>query len=358
MNILITGPKKLSIVRDFYKNQQLKVVPAITSFINACEALGHHVTQRSVNIGETLKEYDKVIVIVGGIADHIYKWFPQMLWALHVRRDAIVCCDDWQIDRYLNFGMKNKTVEQMQEKLFGKFCKSVYKTTCPEYVKYENEMMEAMISGVNGRYVIYPMFPGGDIKLMPFTPGTIKMEWYPEPFSVLRHPQFDKGTKITKSEHHVLAGITQPTKDSWMKKNKCNWPIEVYGSMKKDGLDEEVAMKNGNVIVNRGRVTEPEIVNRFALSWSNILPGYKHAGSGWWRARPLQSILAKSILICNDNREAKVYGESFCDLTPSKIESMSGKERVDLIKAQKADFLKNNPMSKELVLDQVKDILS
>ena len=62
MNVLITGMNKNQCTRDFFLSQQLKVVPSHYSLIRCLEDMGHIVTQRPVVIGESLDEYDEVIV--------------------------------------------------------------------------------------------------------------------------------------------------------------------------------------------------------------------------------------------------------------------------------------------------------
>ena len=109
------------------------------------------------------------------------------------------------------------------------------------------------------------------------------------------------------------------------------WPIEYFGS-KKDG---------------QRRLTEDKMCDIFAEQWGCLMPGYKHAGSGWWRARPLQVADAGSILI-GDFKEMMLYynNESLAKLTAADLEKMNEKELHVIAASQKQALYTHHPLEK------------
>ena len=86
------------------------------------------------------------------------------------------------------------------------------------------------------------------------------------------------------------------------------------------------------------------------------MPGYFHAGSGWWRARPLQVADAESILLCDD-KEAAVYGEAYVGLKAGDVEKMDTDQLSALAKAQRECLYDNHPLDKEVTKKELSMIL-
>ena len=87
--ILITGMNTLQVTEDFYKRQQLQVIPSHTSLIACLRDMGYEVIQRPVDIGEKLDEFHKVIVYIhnpSGFAGFVYN----ALWAIYARPDCVM----------------------------------------------------------------------------------------------------------------------------------------------------------------------------------------------------------------------------------------------------------------------------
>ena len=122
MNILITGMNKLQCTKDFYLEQQLKVIPSHYSLIRCLEDMGHTVTQRHVEIGETLDEFDEVIVFIhnpSGFAGYVYN----ALWAISQVPNCILAFDDWQTDSIYS----GLVALKVPAKLFRQYVKDSHK---------------------------------------------------------------------------------------------------------------------------------------------------------------------------------------------------------------------------------------
>jgi hypothetical protein len=59
------------------------------------------------------------------------------------------------------------------------------------------------------------------------------------------------------------------------------------------------------------------------------MPGYDHAGSGWWRARPLQCADAGSILLGEEKELRVYYGDDY---------QMYGLKAIDLVDASVSEL--------------------
>jgi hypothetical protein len=132
-----------------------------------------------------------------------------------------------------------------------------------------------------------------------------------------------------------FAGLIQDKTKKWLKAQGItdhDWPLMKYGS-RKDGQD---------------RVTEDVMVNIYACHWGILMPGYFHAGSGWWRARPLQVADAGSILI-GDPDEMWIYyeDEALANVKAKDLIDMCDKELEDLAAAQREALYRVHPLNKE-----------
>ena len=160
--ILITGMNTLQVTEDFYKRQQLQVIPSHTSLIACLRDMGYEVIQRPVNIGEKLDEFHKVIVYIhnpSGFAGFVYN----ALWAIYARPDCVMAFDDWQTDSIYS----GITSLKDPAKLFREYVRDSHKNI-PENIKsYESEFIEAIqrIESKQNKMLI-SAFSGGDLGLL------------------------------------------------------------------------------------------------------------------------------------------------------------------------------------------------
>jgi hypothetical protein len=89
------------------------------------------------------------------------------------------------------------------------------------------------------------------------------------------------------------------------------------------------------------------------------MPGYFHAGSGWWRARPLQVADAGSIII-GDKPEMMVYykDEALAGLRVKDVEAMDLTQLQATAKAQHDALYDNHPLDKMIQQEEMKRVLA
>jgi len=329
MKILITGMNKLQCTEDFYASQQLKVVPSHYSLIRCLRDMGHEVEQRVVDIGENLDKYDKVIVYIhnpSGFAAYVYN----ALYTIARRRDCTLAFDDWQTDSIYSGLLALRD----PEKLFRKYVLESH-TNIPENVtEWEKDFVEALdLIQSKTNNLLISAFRGGDPTLLLDYPRDKIFTYNPNPYHLNRKPN----NLVVEPKQRIFnfAGLIQDKTKKWLKAQGINdndWPLMKYGS-RKDGQD---------------RVTEDVMVNIYAEHWGILMPGYFHAGSGWWRARPLQVADAGSILI-GDPDEMFIYyeDETLADIKAKDLVDMCDKELEDLAAAQREALYRIHPLNKE-----------
>lgn len=329
MNILITGMNKLQCTRDFYLEQQLKVIPSHYSLIRCLEDMGHTVTQRHVEIGETLDEFDEVIVFIhnpSGFAGYVYN----ALWAISQVPNCILAFDDWQTDSIYSGLVALKD----PAKLFRQYVKDSHKFVPADVEKYERTFLESIdkVESKTNRMLI-SAFSGGDLSLLIDYPKELLFPYNPNPYHLNRQPEVNPLFPEPRERVFNFAGLVQDKTKKWLKAqgvDKHSWPLKQYGS-RKDGQD---------------RVTEDVMVTIYSQQWGILMPGYFHAGSGWWRARPLQVADAGSILIgepkemmlyYNDQRLANIQAKDIVDLSDSELEQLAKDQRDALYQSHPLD---------------------
>ena len=330
MKILITGMNKLQCTEDFYRSQQLKVVPSHYSLIRCLRDMGHEVDQRVVEIGEDLDSYDEIIVYIhnpAGFAAYVYN----ALYTISRREDCILAFDDWQTDSIY----EGLLALRDPEKLFRKYVLEGH-AQIPENVKdwylHFNSALDKIASKTNR--MLISAFRGGDPTLLLDYPRDKIFTFNPNPYHLNRKP--NNLVQEPKERIFNFAGLIQDKTKKWLKAqgiNDYDWPLMKYGS-RKDGQD---------------RVTEDVMVNIYASHWGILMPGYFHAGSGWWRARPLQVADAGSILI-GDPKEMMIYygDERLASIKASDLIDMCDQELIDLATAQREALYKLHPLNKEV----------
>lgn len=338
MNILITGMNKLQCTKDFYLSQQLKVVPSHYSLIRCLEDMGHTVTQRPVEIGETLDEYDEVICFIhnpSGFAGFVYN----ALWAISQKPDCILAFDDWQVDSIYSglLALKDK------EKLFRKYVKDGH-ALIPDNIEGYADVLLAAIERVESKKnrMLISAFAGGDLGLLIDYPKELLFSYNPNPYHLNRQPEEIGGTlffdtePVAKERVFNFAGLVQDKTKKWLKAqgvDKTSWPLKQYGS-RKDGQD---------------RVTEDIMVSIYSQQWGILMPGYFHAGSGWWRARPLQVADAGSILIGDPKEMILYYGdEKLANIQAKDLIDLNSDKLTEIAEQQRDAIYKLHPLNKEV----------
>jgi len=338
MKILITGMNKQQCTENFYKTSQLKVMPSHLSLIACLRDMGHTVEQRIVTIGEDLSEYDRIICYIhnpSGFAGFVYNG----LWLINEYPDCILAFDDWQTDSIY----KGLTALEDPEKLFRPYVKDGHKHVPDNIEDYKKQLLNGIeIVKSKKNKMLISAFAGGNLSLLIDYPKELMFSFNPNPYHINLssnfNPLFEEKQKVFN-----FAGLIQDKTKKWLKaQNIGDWPLKKYGS-RKDGQD---------------RVIEPEMVNIYGQQWGILMPGYFHAGSGWWRARPLQVADSGSILI-GDWKEMVLYydDDELASLKASDIIMMSDKQLEDVAEAQKQAIYTTHPLDKSVTQEELGRVL-
>jgi hypothetical protein len=322
MKILITGQTTLDCVEGHYLNQQLRVIPGVVALVSGLRELGHEVEQRIVKWGDDLDQYDRIITFLGPTDTFCAGYTDGALWTL-TREDTLCAISDWQTDRVFLDPLKKEA------KWKEVFAGQLNGATDREKI---DELHDQWLCG---RRILLTAFEGGDLDLV-FSKASKKMaatericEGYslfgydPNPLLPLRRP---KTTFDAKIRQWIVAGLSEANRKSW-KKLKPTLPVVEVGKRGQGGI----------------RMPEDEIVDYFAKSWYHWLPGYSHAGSGWWRARFQQLSDGLVISVCADPKEAEIFGPSWVIADPLSLEEMSDKELHELAVQQRKEFVERHP---------------
>lgn len=360
MKILITGFNNEQCTRDYYEKKQLQVLLTHYSTIRCFEDMGHEVEQRPVTIGEDLSKYDRVILFL-----HPMQGFSQRrydgLWTAFARPDCIMAFDDWQVDSiHDQFTQFRKELDE-EDKPFRPYMMDLYvgTTTVEELKARRNELIEAcdlIISKTNKLMIC--AFKGGDLSLLKLDWKGETFQYDPNPYNLNRRYENNYGVPASalelamrepetmeadKERSWIFSSLVQTKTRKWLKNQNISlWPIKYYGAKRGEFKSD--------------RVKEPEMCQIFNKNWGVLLPGYYHAGSGWWRGRVQQTIDAGSILV-GDEKECRVFGDAFVGYSASDVERMDIGQLATLAKRQKECFYDNHPLDKKVQRESMARIL-
>ena len=391
MKILITGMNKSQSVRKHYLRMQLRVVPAHYSLFNALVDMGHEVEQREIQVGEDLSGYDEIIVYIAGprqlVATHTFRG----LWAISQRPDCILGVDDWQAPDLF------KGLEKCRDwdELACEFILGVNKTTLEEVTVHKSDYLKAIETIVARRNrmlvcafdtthlndpenygphllfdaVRYPRDRIYTFNPNPYhrnrKPGDLLHEGAEDPVFKPSLLSFtvtaDAKPAPSKERRFNFASLVQSRTQKWLKKqgytgNPKNdeegfiggWPVDLYGSKAE----------------TQKRLTEDEMCAVFQRDWGCLMPGYDHAGSGWWRARPLQAADAGCILIGEPKEMQVYYGKNnpiallrATDLLDAPDGGLTDADLADIAMEQYKAIYKTHPLDKAVQRHELQLVL-
>ena len=369
MKILITGMNKNQTTKDFYLRQQLKVVPSHYSLIRCLEDMGYEVEQRLVKIGEDLSDYDKVICFLASPRQALQLAFYNGLWAIHStpKENLVLAMDDWQTEDIF------KGIQSCKDKesLLKEFTIGQNKMCDPD-MSYEllEPHTQTLLDAVNfigskQAPMLLSVFMGGDMtKLIDYS-DELLVGYDPNPYHRNRAPgnrgdieiedmdfmeqqmmptiEEDTIVPEDKMKCFNFASLVQGKTKRWLKQqNVTDWEIEFFGSRKE----------------KQRRLVEGDMCKVYAEQWGSLMPGYHHAGSGWWRARPYQVADAGSILIGEYNEMFLLYGDDeLASLTARDLEISDINKLTTLAKRQRDALYERHPLDKEKQQRELKVIL-
>ena len=355
MKILVTGMNKNQVTESFYLNQQLKVVPSHYSLLRCLRGMGHEVEQRYVKIGEDLSDYDRVICFLASPRQALQLAFYNGLWAIHAtpKDRLILAFDDWQTEGIFK-GILSCTDKDSLLKDFTISQNSVDPTITKLKLEPHTDVLLAAVDYIGSKEapVLLSVFSGGDLSKLITYPEEKLFGYNPNPchrnripgdredvdrdqllyFELEMLPTFEEDyiNPENKEKKFNFASLVQGKTARWLKKqNVSNWDIEYFGSRKE----------------KQRRLTERDMCQVYAEQWGCLMPGYDHAGSGWWRARPLQVADAGSILIGEYEEMILLYNDpKLASLKASDIEDLNANELLSLAQAQKSAIYNSHPL--------------
>ncbi len=381
--ILITGFNKNQCTRKFYLRQQLKVVPSHYSLFNCLTDMGYEVEQRQVQLGEDLTGYDEVIVFIAGPRQLVATTVYEGLYAISQHPYCILAFDDWQVPDLFKGVAK---CDGNPDELFAQFILDVNKKTLEDVKPYEGHFMHALdrITKMQNRMLIsafrtehvgdsenygphllfdkinYPRNRLFVYNPNPYhrnrKPGDVLHEGAEDP--TWKAPTFKMGEGLSpaKERRFNFASLVQSKTQKWLKKqgytgNPKNdeegtigsWPVDLYGSKAE----------------TQKRLTEDQMCEVFARDWGCLMPGYEHAGSGWWRARPLQAADAGCILVGEKKELAVYYGKDnpIIDLKATDLIDLTDSELAEVAMEQYRAIYKTHPLDKAVQRSEIAAIL-
>ena len=381
--LLITGFNRNQCTRKYYLyNSRLKIVPSHYSLYNCLHDMGYEVEHRMVELGEDLSHYDDVIVFIAGPRQLVTTTLFNGLYAIAKRPDAILAYDDWQAPDLF------KGVQKCQDpkELTCDFILGVNKVTREELEPYMVDFAKAidvivqkksriLVSAfqtghLNDKENYGPHLLFGDIGY----PEDRLFVYNPNPYHRNRTPA-SPGHEGPEDPHHVPSMLSMDDVVEHVKERRFNFASLVQSKTKKwlkaqgvnvKNLDKEEAKIHhwtvdmyGSKADSQKRLTEDEMCLTFARNWGCLMPGYEHAGSGWWRARPLQVADAGAILI-GDRKELEVYyGKDypFFDLRAEDIIHLTDEELSALADAQREALYKYHPLDKSVQQEELRRVL-
>lgn len=354
--VLITGFNAEQNTPNYYQRKQLKIVGSHYSLTECLRDMGYEVDHRPVEQTESLDSYDHVFIFL-----HSPKAFCQRLYsgiaALHARPDAIVAIDDWQVNQIIgSLEIFRDDLRDRPDAAFKDYYFDLYQGTEPreQLITRRDEYLDAMNMLLERQQrMLISAFAGGDLsKLQLDWPLERVFAYNPNPYHLNRTPENNYGESSSsladffeedeKDRAWVFASLVQNKTRSWLKKQKVTWPVKIFGA--KRGEHKSI------------RLTEPEMCREYGKNWGCLMPGYYHAGSGWWRARPLQVADVGSILIC-DEAEARVYGEAYVGVTAESVEAMTDAELYMLAKNQRECLYDKHPLDRAVQRAEIQRVL-
>ena len=314
MKILVTGVNPVQCGHV----PKVSYVSSIQCIRGTLKEMGHDVECKPVKTTDSLAEYDKIIVYAAPMTGFVGKYALPVMNILfkaitgQIGDKVVVSYDDWQIETIL---ISIKSLVSRLEKVAG----------LNQFGWAENEVVTSNLTAWNNVILtlaqgnwdlpsLAPLWPGGDYEKLKLPTNTEKLIPYC-PNAYFRNRYLTNFSSVDKTYNHwVLAALHDHSR--WVKKLGVEWPVEQYGKKK----------------VGFPKLQELDIFGKYKLSSGVLSPTYKHAGSGWWRARyGFAADLLKPI--AGYPKEASFLGEAYA-VTPRDVELMTDSEREELAEYQ------------------------
>lgn len=369
MKILVTGMNKNQVTENFYLGQQLRVVPSHYSLLRCLRDMGHDVEQRIVKIGEDLSEYDRVICFLASPRQALQLAFYNGLWTIHAtaKDRLILAFDDWQTDGIFK-GILSCNDKETLLKEFTINQNATDPDISRELLEPHTDILLEAVNYIGKKElkVLLSVFAGGDMTKLIEYDKNLLFGYNPNPYHRNRVPG-DRGDKPIEDmsfiEQQLMPSVEEDTILSSSKQRKFNFASLVQGRtakwLKKQNVSKWEIEYFGSRKEKQRRLCEEDMCKVYSEQWGCLMPGYEHAGSGWWRARPLQVNDAGSIIIGEYEEMMNLYNdEKIASLKACDLEEMSTQELEDTNALQKNAIYNSHPLNKSIQQNELKKALN
>ena len=331
--------------------------------------MGHDVEQRLVKVGEDLSMYDRVICFLASPRQALQLTFYNGLWTIYntPKDKLILAFDDWQTDGIFK-GILSCTDHESLLKEFTINQSQTDKGISREILEpYADRLLEAVNYIASKQApILLSVFAGGDMtKLIEYDKDKL-FGYNPNPYHRNRVPG-DRGdlplSKLDFMEAQLVPTVAEDTITSHFKDTCFNFASLVQGRtakwLKKQNIQKWKIEYFGSRKEKQRRLSEEDMCLVYGEQWGCLMPGYDHAGSGWWRARPLQVTDAGSILI-GEREEMDVLFDckKAAEVKAGDLENLTLEELEEIATLQKNSIYRKHPLDKSVQQDELKKALS
>lgn len=323
--------------------------PVVDLYVNALRDAGCYVEHRKLEPGESLKDWD--CLIVGQAPLHAlgstYAYAP--LEAIGRARaegcGLMFYLDDWQIPNLMS-GIRTvckvpaRLVKGIRKEKGNDDPSTFFYKKDREWAVTKLDDIMVVCNAMKDRpwpRTLVPKFAWGD-------PTTLVKPLNSKEFVYVDVSPYalDYPTVIPPDNQRYgqwVLGILSDQRE-WTDSLGLNWPIKYIGSKKAKAPEP---------------MKEVDLVQLYADNWGVLSPPYQHAGSGWWRNRFVYSARTRSIMLA-DPKEVSCIGDAYT-LPVSTIESSGIGGLREIADAQREQLLKwewSKEQCQEILLDAVK----
>lgn len=285
----------------------------------ALEETGCTVDYRIVTPGERLEDcrYDAVVIGLMPPKANGARYMYGALWAMmNVHRCGsrlMFYVDDWQYYKIL------REARGQLADLGTMF--DAHKRTCRASMDEALRWQDWLVAGLRAiaenewPLTMYPSWRWGDTSIAARAlPARELVKFDPTAWALAKAESTAPPPVSDDDRERSWVLATLGDKEPWLRKQPVTWPVKVFGG---------------------GGESVPEMTVRetIARSWGMLAPEYTHAGSGWWRVRVVNSVVARAVLL-GGRAEMAAMGDEWVKARGPAIEEMSTGELRSLADAQ------------------------
>lgn len=365
--------------------------------------MGHKVDHRTVTLGEDLSQYNEVVVYLFTPETRVSIYTYEALYTISQHPKCILAVDDWRVANTYNGITKNAVGDDVFKPFILQTCDKKREHVEPYHSHFQDafnvilaKRNRLLISAFSCTHLNDPINYGPHLitDKISYPRGRV-FSYNPNPYHLNRtlanpnpqsHNHADPAFElhnlnpnpthapliphILKSHRFNFATLTPSLTTKWLHSLPSfstipytsppihlinTWRIDLYGSGKVCRAKTRSPEQPSEI----ERVSEAEMIKRLTYDWCCLMPGYEHAGSGWWRARPLQVADAGSVLM-GDEREMKVlFGSEYpyYGLTAEGVTKLAEDDLRDLAECQRQCLYRVHPLDKRVQMGELEVVL-